>query len=114
MTRPVQKFGRVDILVNNAGQGLLAPVEKIDIEQYKSIMDLNVYGVVRAMQDVIPQMRSQGGGLILNVSSMVSKNYYPGLAAYASTKYALNAISLTARQELAGDKIIVQASSIRR
>ena len=59
------------------------------------------------MQQVIPIMRQQGGGLILNVSSQVSKNYFPLLSAYASTKYALNALSLTARQELEPDKIVV-------
>ena len=93
-----EKFGRIDILINNAGQGLMTPVEKINIEDYKDIMDLNVFSVVRAMQAVIPIMREQGGGLILNISSKVSKNYFTGLAAYASTKYALNAISLTARE----------------
>lgn len=103
----VKKFGRIDILINNAGQGLRAPVEKIDLEEYKSVMELNVFSVVRAMQLVIPIMRKQGGGMILNISSMVSKNYFPELAAYSSTKYALNAISLTARQELASDKIVV-------
>lgn len=103
----LKKYGRIDILINNAGQGMYGPIEKIDIDKYKEVMELNVYGVVRAMQAVIPQMRAQGGGMILNVSSMVSKNYFPWLAAYASTKYALNAISLTARQELAQDNIIV-------
>jgi short-subunit dehydrogenase len=52
-------------------------------------------------------MRAEGGGMILNVSSRVSKNYYQNLSAYASTKYALNAISLTAREELKKDHIIV-------
>jgi short-subunit dehydrogenase len=103
----MKKFGRVDILINNAGQGLMTPVESINLDDYASIMDLNVFAVVRAMQAVIPLMRKEGKGLILNVSSMVSKNYYPGLAAYASTKYALNAISLTAREELKKDGIIV-------
>ena len=70
-------------------------------------MELNVFAVLAAMQEVIPIMRKQGGGAILNVGSMVSKNAFPTLAAYASTKYALNALSLTARQELAHDNIIV-------
>lgn len=52
-------------------------------------------------------MRAQGGGMIVNISSRVSKNYYPNISAYASTKYALNAISLTAREELKKDNIIV-------
>ena len=103
----IKKYGRVDILINDAGQGMYGPVESIDMEKYKEIMELNVYGVLRAMQAVIPIMKKQGGGMILNVSSRVSKNYFPALAAYASTKYALNALSLTARQELEKDKIIV-------
>ncbi len=103
----VEKFGRIDILVNNAGQGMYGPVETTDLEKYREIMELNVFGVLLAMQAAIPEMRKQGGGMILNVSSRVSKNYYPNLAAYASTKYALNALSLTARAELANDHIIV-------
>jgi short-subunit dehydrogenase len=102
-----EKFGRVDILVNNAGVGLHAPIAQVDIEAYRQIMEVNVFGVLEAMQEVIPVMREQGEGVILNISSMVSKNYYPGLAAYASTKYALNALTLTARTELADEGIVV-------
>jgi len=102
-----QKFGRIDILINNAGQGLLSPVASIDLKDYREIMELNVFAVLEAMQAVIPIMRKQGGGTILNVSSLVSKNYFPQLGGYASTKYALNALSLTARQELASDNIVV-------
>ena len=104
-----KKFGRVDILINNAGQGLLAPVEKINLDDYHDVMELNVFGALRAMQEVIPIMRKEGGGVILNVSSLVSKNYFPQLAAYASTKYALNALTLTAREELMKDGIVVGA-----
>jgi short-subunit dehydrogenase len=100
-------FGRVDILINNAGQGMRAPVESIDINDYRSIIELNVIGPLIAMQEVIPLMRKQGGGMILNVSGLVSKIYYPQIAAYASTKYALNCLSLTARQELEKDHIAV-------
>jgi short-subunit dehydrogenase len=107
IAKTMEIFGRVDVLINNAGQGMYVPVENIDIDKYKGIMELNVYAPLRAMQLVIPIMRKQGGGMILNVSSRVSKNYFPNLAAYASTKYALNAISLTARAELAKDNIIV-------
>jgi short-subunit dehydrogenase len=102
-----EKFGRIDILVNNAGQGLLANVEFVNLDDYRAIMELNVFSVLLAMQEAIPIIRQQGGGTIINVSSMVSKNYFPRLAAYASTKYALNALSLTARQELAKDNIVV-------
>ena len=105
--KTLEKYGHIDILINNAGQGMGGPVENIDIEKYKSIMELNVYGVLRAMQEVIVPMRKQGGGMILNVSSGVTKRYIPGIAAYSSTKYALNAVSLIAREELAQDNIIV-------
>jgi short-subunit dehydrogenase len=107
MQKTQEKFGRIDVLINNAGQGLRSPVETVNIDEYREIMELNVFSVLRAMQSVIPIMRSQKSGLIMNISSLVSKNYYPGLAAYASTKYALNALSLTAREELKADGIVV-------
>jgi len=105
--RAMEVDGRIDILINNAGQGMYSPMEQIDIDKYKHIMNLNVYGPLYAMQLAIPHMRKEGGGMILNISSRVSKNYYPNLSAYASTKYALNAISLTGREELKKDNIIV-------
>ena len=102
-----KKFGKIDILINNAGRGIYGAIENTDIAQYKKIIDLNVIGPLVAMQTVVPIMRLQGAGVIVNVSSMVSKNYFPFLGAYASTKYALNAISLTARAELEKDNIKV-------
>jgi len=105
--RAIEVYGRIDILINNAGQGMYGPIEHVDIEKYRDIFELNVVAVLRAMELVIPHMRRQGGGMILNISSRVSKNYFPYLGAYASTKYALNAISLTAREELKKDNIIV-------
>ncbi|GEM_PF-470942 len=118
-----KKFGRVDAIVNNAGVGLYGPVENINLEDYASVWALNVVGPLAAMQEIIPLMRKQkpvedgvsasekGGtglrGQIVNVSSMVSKNTFPYLGGYASTKYALNALSLTARVELAKDGIVV-------
>lgn len=105
--KTMERFGRIDILVNNAGQGLYAAFEKTDLKDYRSIMELNVYAVADLMQKAVPIMRRQGGGRIINISSMVSKDYYPGFSAYASTKYALNALSLIARKELEKDGIVV-------
>ncbi|MEP7289580.1 MAG: SDR family NAD(P)-dependent oxidoreductase [Chloroflexota bacterium] len=107
VTETQEHFGRIDVLINNAGQGMYVPVENINLNQYRQIMELNVYGPLAAMQAVVPIMRAQGGGMILNISSGVSKNYYPGLASYASTKYALNALTLTARAELSHENIRV-------
>lgn len=105
--RTMEIHGRIDILVNNAGQGMYGPVERTDIDKYRHIFDLNVIGPLFAMELVIPHMRAQGGGMIVNISSRVSKNHFPMLGAYASTKYALNGLSLTAREELTKDNIIV-------
>ncbi len=105
--RALEVDGRIDVLINNAGIGMYGPFEDIDMDEYRHMMNVNVFGPAYAMKLVIPRMRIQGGGMILNVSSRVSKNYFPNLSAYASTKYALNAISLTAREELKDDNIIV-------
>ena len=102
-----EHFGRIDILINNAGQGLYGAIEHVSIHDYRKILELNVVGPLVAMQHVIPIMREQGEGHILNISSLVSKNYFTMLGAYASTKYALNALSLTARAELEAEGIIV-------
>lgn len=107
VNRTHDTYGRVDILINNAGQGMRVPVESIDIEDYQAIIELNVFGPLIAMQAVIPLMRKQGGGMILNVSSMLTKRHMPQLGAYSSTKYALNSLSFTARQELEKDHIVV-------
>jgi NAD(P)-dependent dehydrogenase (short-subunit alcohol dehydrogenase family) len=100
-------YGRIDILINNAGRGMYGAVENTDIAAFRYVIDLNLMGPLVAMQKVIPIMREQGGGMIVNVGSLVSKSYFPFLGPYASTKYALNAVSLTARAELQKDGIIV-------
>ncbi len=105
--KTVEKYSRVDILVNNAGRGMFSPVENIDPAKYRYLLELNLMAPVIAMQQVIPIMRKQGGGSIVNISSGTSKMYIPYIAGYASTKYAINAITLTARQELEKDKIVV-------
>ncbi len=102
-----EHFGRVDALVNFAGQGYDAPVEKTDIETLRYIYDLYVVGPLVAMQEVIPLMRTQGGGSIVNVSSGLALALLPNMSPYASTKRALTAISLAAREELKKDKIVV-------
>ncbi len=100
-------FGRIDILVNNAGQGYDTPVEKTDVEIFQHIFDLDVVGPVVAMKEVIPLMRKQGGGAIVNVSSGTALMVLPNNGPYSGLKKALAHISLTAREELAADKIVV-------
>ncbi len=101
-----QHYGRIDILINNAGQGMHVPVAEADLDLYRDVFELNVVSVLNAMQAVVPIMRAQeGGSVIINISSGLSKRIVPGVGPYASNKYALNA--LTARMELASDNIRV-------
>jgi short-subunit dehydrogenase len=103
----VARFGRVDVLVNNAGRAMAKPVEHIDLAEYSQLLELNVLAPLRLMQLVIPRMREHGGGQIVNMSSQASTKNIPFIAGYASTKSALNNLSLTAREELAKNGITV-------
>jgi NADP-dependent 3-hydroxy acid dehydrogenase YdfG len=103
----VERFGRIDVLVNNAGQGLHEPLERVAVPDFRAVLELNMVAPLVAMQQVIPVMRRQGGGAIVNVSSGTTLNVFPGVGAYAASKAALNMLSVTARKELEGDGIVV-------
>lgn len=94
-------YGRIDALVNNAGRGMHVPVAEASLNEYRELLELNVVSVLNAMQQVLPVMRAQGGGSIVNVSSGTTKVLVPGLAPYSSTKHALNNLTLIARAEFA-------------
>jgi short-subunit dehydrogenase len=100
-------FGRIDALVNNAGVGYDALVERMDVDTFHYIFDLDLVGPVIAMQQVIPYMRKQGEGAIVNISSAVALMNLPNNAPYASIKRALAVVSLTAREELKRENIAV-------
>ena len=102
-----ENYGRIDVLINNAGRGYDAPVERTNIETVRKIFDLDLIGPLIAMQLVIPIMRAQGGGVIINISSGTALMHLPNMAAYSSIKRALADISLTAREELKKDRISV-------
>ncbi len=105
--RTEEHFGRIDILINNAGRGYYAPIERIDMQEYRDLFEVDVVGPLVAMQAALPLMRKQGTGMIVNISSGTTLMYRPGLGAYSSLKRALNALTLTARAELAQEGIIV-------
>ena len=107
ITAAAERFGRIDVLINNAGQSAAGRVEEVDLDAFRQIVELNVFGPVAAMQAAIPFMRANGGGVIVNISSNVSKMQIPGLGAYAATKAALNMLSATARGELGLENIRV-------
>jgi short-subunit dehydrogenase len=107
VNRTVEHFQRIDGLINCAGQGYDAPVEKTNVDTFHHIFDLDVVGPLVAMEQVIPIMWKQGGGVIINVSSGTALMYLPNNGAYSALKRALANISLTAREELKKDNIVV-------
>ena len=100
-------FQRIDVWVNHAGHGLLDSVAQMDMAAFREMFETNFFGAVSAMQAVIPVMRQQGGGTIINISSVAGHIPLPFHAGYSATKFALNAIGKAARVELKRDRIHV-------
>ena len=91
---------RIDVLVNNAGYGVMGAVEDLSLEEFKSQFETNFFGVIRVTKEVIPIMRNQGSGNIINVSSVGGKIGIPLNSAYISSKFALEGLSESMRYEL--------------
>jgi short-subunit dehydrogenase len=100
-------FKRIDVWVNNAGHGLLDSVAEMDSAAFREMFDTNFFGAVSGMQAVIPIMRQQGDGTIINISSVAGHIPLPFHAGYSATKFAMNAIGKAAGVELKKDGIHV-------
>lgn len=107
MQRAVEKFGRIDILVNNAGVGMAGTIATLNPANFEKILATNVLGPLYAMQAVVPYLRRNGGGIIMNISSMVTQLPIPMIGSYRATKSALETLSQNARMEFARDNIRV-------
>ena len=105
----VKKYGRLDILVNNAGVSDSTPIDKYTAERFASVMDLNVNAMMNGILPTVAIMKEQGGGCILNTSSMVSICGQPGGVAYPSSKYAVNGLTWSLARELGPFHIRVNA-----
>ncbi len=103
------KYGRIDILVNNAGISDSASIEKYTADHFSKIMDLNVNAVMNGILPVVEIMKQQGGGCILNTSSMVSICGQPSGVAYPTSKYAVNGLTWSLARELGPFHIRVNA-----
>jgi NAD(P)-dependent dehydrogenase (short-subunit alcohol dehydrogenase family) len=105
----VRAFGRIDGLVNNAGYGVRGPIEIVPVEDIRRNFETNVFSLVALSQLVIPIMRKQGAGRIINISSVAGRIARPLSSVYDSTKHALEALSDGMRGELApfGIKVVV-------
>ena len=101
--------GRIDVLVNNAGYGLVGALEELSIEEIKAQYETNFFGLVRVIQAVLPTMRKQRSGRILNLSSGAGLFGYPGGSVYVSTKFAVEGLSESIAYELEpfGIKVIL-------
>jgi 3-oxoacyl-[acyl-carrier protein] reductase len=103
----VAEFGGVDVLVNNAGIGLFAPVEEMPPEDFRAVLETNLFGVFYCCHEAIPQMKKRGGGYIINVSSLAGTNAHPQMVAYNASKFGLNGFSEALMQEVRHDRIKV-------
>src|SRR5215212_8355088 len=91
---------RIDVLVNNAGYDVMGAVEDLSIDEFKSQFETNFFGVIRVTKEVIPIMRNQGGGNIINISSVGGRIGIPLNTAYISSKFAVEGLSESMRYEL--------------
>ena len=105
----VAKAGRIDLLVNNAGAGLMGGAEESSIEQAKSLFDVNLFGVMRTTRAILPVMRRQKRGRIVNISSVMGLIPAPYMAVYASSKHALEGYSESLDHEIrdAGVRVVL-------
>ncbi|HEX8736283.1 MAG TPA: SDR family oxidoreductase [Pyrinomonadaceae bacterium] len=101
-------FGGVDILINNAGVGVFGKtVDEIEPDEFRRVLETNLFGVFYSCHHAIPLMRERGGGYIINISSLAGQNAHPKMAAYNASKFALNGFTEAMMQEVRHDNIKV-------
>lgn len=105
--RTIADFGGLDILVNNAGIGIFSSVEETPPEEFRSVLETNLFGVYYCCHEAIPLMKQRGGGYIINMSSLAGANPHPQMAAYNASKFGLNGFSEALMQEVRHDGIKV-------
>lgn len=103
----VEKLGGVDILINNAGIGIFSSVESTSGDDFRAVIETNLFGVFYCCHEAIPLMKQRGGGYIINISSLAGANPHADMAAYNASKFGLNGFSEALMQEVRHDGIKV-------
>lgn len=103
----VRLFGGVDILINNAGVGLSKMVEETSPDDFRWVLETNLFGVFHTCHHAIPLIKQRSGGHIINVSSLAGQNAHPKMSAYNASKFALNGFTEALMQEVRPDNIKV-------
>jgi NADP-dependent 3-hydroxy acid dehydrogenase YdfG len=101
VSRTLDEYGSVDVLINNAGLMPLSYIEKLKTDEWEKMVDVNIKGVLNGVAAVLPTMRKNKSGHIINISSSAAHNYFPGGAVYCATKIAVKMFSEGLRKELA-------------
>ena len=96
----VQKFGRVDVIINNAGVMPLSLVESLKVEEWNTMIDVNIKGVLNGIAAVLPYMKAQKSGQIINTASVAGHKIFSGSAVYSATKFAVRALTEGLRMEV--------------
>jgi len=109
VSETLAKWGRIDVLANNAGYGQGGMIEDTPMDEVRAVFETNVFGALETLRAVLPTMRAQKGGVILNISSIAGLVAYRGSGFYAATKHALEAINESLSIEVAGWGIKVVA-----
>lgn len=104
-----EKYGKIDVLVNNAGVSDSTKIENYEPGQFARVMQINVNAIFNTIHAIVPIMKEQGGGAVINTSSMVSISGQPGGVAYPASKFAVNGMTLSLARELGPINIRVNA-----